>query len=43
LAADIFWKISITAGVLEIVVLISTLAIREYISDSEMKSKGFID
>jgi|GEM_PF-289552 len=43
LSGDVFFKLSITAGVAVIIVLIVTLSIREYLTDKELKSKGFID
>lgn len=43
MTAEIFIKLSITAGVVETVILIVTLVIREYRSDKELKSKGYID
>lgn len=41
--ADIFMKITLTAGMIVIVTLVITLAIREYISGKELKSKNYID
>ena len=41
--ADIFMKITITAGVIVTVALVITLAIREYISGKDLKSKNYID
>lgn len=43
ISGAVFLKLSITAGVAVIIILIVTLAIREYLTDKEMKSKGFID
>lgn len=43
MTAEIFIKLSISAGVVETVVLIVTLVVREYRSDKELKSKGYID
>lgn len=42
-SAEVFIKLSITAGVIGIIVLLVTLAIREYLVDKDLKSKGFID
>jgi hypothetical protein len=39
----VFLKLSATAGLVVAIVLVVTLAIREYLTDKEMKSKGFID
>jgi hypothetical protein len=43
MAAEIFIKLTISAAVVETVVLIVTLVIREYRSDKELKSKGYVD
>lgn len=43
LSAEIFIKLTVTAGVIESVVLIVTLVIREYRSEKELKSKGYLD
>jgi hypothetical protein len=42
-SSDVFLKLSTTAGLVVVIVLVVTLAIREYLTDKEMKSKGFID
>ncbi|WP_395669757.1 hypothetical protein [Rhodoferax sp.] len=42
-SSDVFLKLSATAGLVVAIVLVVTLAIREYLTDKEMKSKGFID
>ncbi|MFY9259528.1 MAG: hypothetical protein WAO71_03365 [Gallionella sp.] len=42
-SSEAFLKLSITAGIAVVVVLIVTLTIREYLTDKEMKAKGFID
>jgi hypothetical protein len=42
-SADIFFKLSLTAGILVAVILLVTLGIREYLSEKEMKSKDFIN
>lgn len=41
--AVIFTKITVTAGLLFIVVLGISLALREYITEQKQKEKGFID
>lgn len=43
LSAEVFFKLTVTAGVIESVVLIVTLVIREYRSEKELKSKGYLD
>ena len=43
MSASVFSKITISALVVAGVVLLVTLGIREYISDKELKDKGFID
>jgi hypothetical protein len=43
MTAEIFIKLTISAAVVETVVLIVTLVIREYRSDKELKSKGYVD
>ncbi|QKE64233.1 hypothetical protein HNE05_13020 [Aquipseudomonas campi] len=43
LTAEVFVKLSVTAGVVEVVVLIVALVIREYCSEKELKSKGYLD
>lgn len=39
----IFWKILITIGAFFIVALGITLVFKEYLSEKEMKKKGYID
>jgi hypothetical protein len=43
LSGDIFWKLTITAGALFIVVLGVSLVVREYIEDKKLKDDGYID
>jgi hypothetical protein len=43
LAIEVFIKISISAIVIIAAVLLVSLGIREYLSDKELKAKGFID
>lgn len=40
---ELFFKLSITAGVLLVAVVLATLAIREYLSEKKLKQDGFID
>lgn len=42
-SGEVFLKITITAGVAVVLILIITLAIREYLTEKDLKSKGFID
>lgn len=42
-SGEVFFKISLSAFVIVVIVLVTTLAIREYLDDKSMKSKGFID
>lgn len=42
-SVETFIKLTITAAVVIAIVLVVTLAMREYLSDKELKSKGFID
>lgn len=43
LDADIFLKITITAGVLVVAIVIVLLVVREYLSGQDLKARGFID
>jgi len=43
LEAVLYWKLIITTGAFFIVALIITLVFKEYLSEKEMKKKGFID
>ena len=43
LDADIFLKITITAGVLVVAIVIVLLVVREYLSSQDLKARGFID
>ena len=43
LSAEVFVKLTITAAVIEAVVLVATLAIREYRAEKELKAKGYLD
>jgi len=39
----LFWKILITLGAFFVVALAITLVFKEYLSEKEMKKKGYID
>jgi len=41
--ADLFFKLLITIGAFFVVALGVTLVFKEYLSEKEMKKKGFID
>ena len=43
LAIDVFIKLSISAIVIIAAVLLVSLGIREYLTDKDLKAKGFID
>ncbi len=43
LDAEIFWKIELTLGAFFILALGVTLVFKEYLSEKEMKKKGYID
>jgi hypothetical protein len=43
LSGEIFWKLTVTAGALFVVVLGISLVIREYIDEKKMKDDGYID
>jgi hypothetical protein len=43
LDADIFFKITITAGVLVVAIVIVLLVVREHLSSQDLKARGFID
>lgn len=43
LTTEVFIKLTISAVVIVAAVLLVALGIREYLSDKELKSKGFID
>jgi hypothetical protein len=43
LSGEMFWKLTVTAGALFIVVLGISLVVREYISEKKMKDDGYID
>ena len=43
LETELFWKLLITISAFFIIALGITLVFREYISEKEMKKKGYID
>lgn len=43
LSGVLFWKLTITAGALFVVVLGISLVYREYLEDKKLKDDGFID
>jgi len=43
LSGEIFWKLTLTAGALFVVVLGVALVRREYIQEKKMKDDGYID
>jgi len=43
LSGEVFWKLTVTAGALFVVVLGVSLVIREYIDEKKMKDDGYID
>jgi hypothetical protein len=43
LSGEIFWKLTLTAGALFVVVLGVSLVVREYIDEKKMKDGGYID
>ena len=40
---ELFWKLLITIGAFFIIALAITLVFKEYLSEKEMKKKGYID
>jgi hypothetical protein len=43
LSLEVFWKLTITAGALFIVVLGVALVLREYVEEKKLKDDGYID
>ena len=43
LSIEVFTKVTITAAILVVIIVIATLVIREYLSDEKLKKDGFID
>lgn len=42
-SAQVFLKLSITAGILIAIIIVVTLAVREYFTEKKMRDNGFID
>lgn len=40
---ELFWKLTVTAGALFVVVLGIALVVREYVADKKLKEDGYID
>lgn len=38
-----FMKVSVTAAIVEAMIVVVTLALREYLSDKRLKEDGFLD
>ena len=43
LSVEVFTKITVTVAILEAIIIIATLVIREYLTDKKLKKDGFID
>lgn len=43
LSSGMFWKLTVTAGALFIVVLAISLVVREYATEKKLKDDGYID
>ena len=43
LETDVFVKLTVTTGILLVIIVIVTLVIREYLSDKQLKKDGFLD
>jgi hypothetical protein len=43
LPAEMFMKVSVTAGILLALIVVVTLVVREYLSEQKLKRDGFID
>jgi hypothetical protein len=43
LSTAMFWKLTVTAGALFIVVLAISLVVREYTTEKKLKDNGYID
>lgn len=43
LSVEVFAKLTLTAGILVVIIVITTLVIREYLSEKQLKKDGFID
>ena len=43
LSVEVFAKLTLTAEILVVIIVITTLVIREYFSEKQLKKYGFID
>ena len=43
LSVEVFAKLTLTAGILVVIIVLTTLVIREYFSEKKLKKYGFID
>ncbi|WP_218955513.1 hypothetical protein [Acinetobacter sp. YH12094] len=43
LSVEVFTKLTVTVAILEAIIIIATLVIREYLTDKKMKKDGYID
>ena len=43
LSVEVFAKLTLTAGILVVIIVITTLVIRQYFSEKKLKKYGFID
>lgn len=41
--AGVFFKLTMTAAILVVIIVIVTLVIREYLTDKQLKKDGFLD
>ena len=42
-SGETFLKLTITAGILVVAIVLVTLAVREYVTNKDLKSRGFMD
>ena len=43
LSVEVFAKLTLTAGIFVVIIVITTLVIREYLSEKQLKKDGFMD
>ncbi|NWK75269.1 hypothetical protein HYG93_13550 [Acinetobacter sp. SwsAc6] len=43
LSSEIFTKVTISAGILVAIIVLSTIVIREFLTDQKLRKDGFID
>ncbi|RKG50085.1 hypothetical protein D7V64_13210 [Acinetobacter cumulans] len=43
LSSEIFTKVTISAGILVAIIVLSTIVIREFLTDQNLRKDGFID